>query len=768
MKFSLYLTFILVPLVVFSQDVPAFSVYFKEIPAADAILILEKTYDVSISYTNELIDNKTVSLEEKKRTLNEVLDELSLLLDVNFKIINQHYIVINKAEDIETDFQLLKEVVINEYLTRGITKNIDATFKIQPKQLDILPGLIEADVLQSIQELPGVISPNETATGLNVRGGTSDQNQIIWDGINIYHSGHLFGMVSSFNPNVTQNITFYNKGTNPRFGEQISSVVDISTTNSIAKKTNLGFGINGISADAFLETPIIKNKLSILLAYRISYENLYESNTFKKIEQKVFQNSSIIDNGISEENFHFKDYNLKLNYQLNNNNLLSASLIHIDNDLKHDYQDSNINAYYQDFIDTENNGYSLNWNKKWNDKINQVTKLSYSNYWLNYNFITEDEQNQISRFDKENKIKDYNFSSEVSILNEDNDKLSLGYQSSLKKVNYAFIETTDMPYVLDENDSKINTHSFYSNYSSRHSESFNFDLGIRANYYNQLNTFRLEPRILLIKNLNNNLKLQASGEIKNQIIYKIEESIFSDLSLENELWRLSNGNDAPIINSKHVSLGLLYHNNGWSFDFDSYYKKIKGISSLFLGFNNEDNSNYFIGNQNIYGVDFYAKKDFYKFKTWLSYSINKIDDKFDDLNNDNYFTASNEINHAISTTIAYKTKRFQVALGWKWHTGKPYTSTTINPDDNSVNFIGINTERLPNYHRLDVSSVYNFSFSKESNMKGKIGLSILNLYNRSNFLSREFTGNNIPNDPIIIEDYYSLQITPNFLFRVYW
>ena len=766
MKFSLYLIFILFPLTVFSQEEATFSIYFNKVTAADAILTLENTYNVKISYPNELIDNKTVSLKEKKRTLKEALDDLSTVLDVSYDIINRRYIVINNAENIETNYQRLNEVIINEYLTRGITKNIDATFKIQPKQLDILPGLIEADVLQSLQELPGVISPNETSTGLNVRGGTPDQNHIIWDGINMYHSGHLFGMISSFNPNVTQSITFYNKGTNPRFGERVSSVIDISTTNKIAKKENLGLGFNGISADAYFETPIIKNRLSILLAYRQSYENSVETGTFKKMEQKVFQNSSILDNKTTDEKFHFKDYNVKLNYKINNNNVVSASLIHIDNDLRHDYPDSN--KFYEDYIDTENSGYSLNWRKKWNDEITQVTKLSYSYYTLNYNFATSENQMQTLNFEKENRINNYDFSTEVSIPNKNNGTLSLGYQTTFKKVFYAFTETTDLAYILDANNSKINTHSFFSNFSGRHLKSFDYDIGFRASYYNQLNAFRIEPRILMVQSLNDNIKIQTSGEIKNQIISQIGESVYSDFSLENKLWRLSDGNEAPIINSKHVTLGLLYHKDGWSFDFDSYYKKIKGISSLLLGFYSENNNKYLIGNQNIYGIDFYTKKDFNKIKTWISYSINKTDNKFKGINNDEYFTASNEINHAISTSITYKTKRLQIALGWKWHTGKPYTLTTTNPNDNSISFIGINTERLPSYHRLDLSSVYNFPFSKKSDIKGKIGLSIWNLYNRKNHLSREFTGNNIPNDPIVIADYYSLHLTPNFLFRIYW
>ena len=768
MKLHLYFLFILLPYIVSSQVKTKVFIHFDNVLAVDAISTIEQAFDVKISYANKLIDGKTVFLEPKERSLNECLDELSSLLNVHFKIINNRYIVVNKAEEETFNYQQLNTVVINEYLTKGISKNIDATYSLQPKKLDILPGLIEADVLVSLQELPGVISPNETATGLNVRGGTPDQNHIIWDGITMYHSGHLFGMISSFNPNITQSITFYNKGTNPRFGERISSVVDITTNSKVNKTTHVGFGFNGISADGYIETPIIKEKLSILLAYRKSYENLFETRTFKQMEQKVFQNSSILDNETSEENFRFKDYNIKVNYNINNSNELSASLIHIDNDLKHNFQDFNTNQFFQDYIDTENNGYSLKWNKNWPHYISQTTTLSFSKYKLNYDFATSDNQTLLSKFDKENQIKDLNFSTEVSIPNSTKNTLNIGYQTTLKQVRYAFVETTNSSIVLDQKDSKLTTQAFFTNYSNRALKFLHFDLGLRANYYQQIDALRLEPRLLVMKNLNDHLKIQASGEIKNQAIYQIEETVYSDLSLENKLWRLSDGKESPIINSNHISIGALYNNTGWSFDFDAYYKKIKGISSLSLGFYSDNDKKYFLGHQNIYGLDFYTKKDFNNIKTWISYSINQVDNQFDGINNNHYFTSSNEIAHAVSASITYKTKKLQVALGWKWHTGKPYTLSSISANDEDINLIGVNTKRLPNYHRLDISSVYNFSFSKQSEVKGKIGLSIWNLYNQKNHLSREFTGNNIADDPIMIQDYYSLHLTPNFLFRVYW
>lgn len=754
--------------VIFSQEETAILIHFKNLPASQVIQTLEKKFDVKISYADEYLENKTVSLREKKRSLKETLFELSELLNIKFKFINEHYIIINKKDASEKELKQLNEIIIKSYLANGISKRKNATYSIIPKKLDILPGLTEADVLESILELPGVISPNESATGLNVRGGTPDQNHIIWDDITIYHTGHLFGMISPFNPYITENITFHNKGTNPRFGDRISSVIDISSNSDVVSKTHFGFGFNGISADANFETPLIKDKLSVLVSFRRSYEDYYETKTFHTLEDKVFQNTSIEDNDISEEDFYFRDYNLKLNYSLNEKNSFSFSSIHIDNDLNHIYKDINNTYSNQDILDTENEGYSLTWRKSWTENISQKTKISHSNYGLSYNFITNRNGAQVSDFNKENTIRETNFLTEFSLETKKANLFNFGYQSSFKNVKYSFIETKELRYILDENNSTVDIYSLFGNFSNRNFKYFDFDLGLRTTYYSQLDAFRLEPRLLLLKNINQNLKFQFSGEIRNQIISQIEETVLSDLSLENKLWRLADGNTAPIINSKQISAGFLYQKNKWSFDIDTYLKNTSGITALSLGFLSTGNNRFHDGRQKTLGTDIYVKKDFNRIKIWISYSFTDIKNIYDGINENKYFTPSNEIRQALSASVAYGTKKLQVALGWKWHTGKPYTISNIDPNDNSIVFDKINTGKLQNYHRLDLSSFYIFSFSKDARLKGKIGFSIRNVYNQKNHIGRDYTGNNIPNDPILVLDKYGVNFVPNFLFRVDW
>ncbi len=757
------------PLIVaFSQEKATFSIQFNDVLVTEVLVSLEKAFDVRFSYQDRFLEDKKITLEKRERTLEEILEEVSILSTLKFQKINERYIVVSEEYISLDKIQILKDVIVTGYLTKGIYKNKDATFTINPKKLEILPGLIEADILESIQLLPGVISPNETATGFTIRGGALDQNRIIWDGINMYHKGHLFGMLSAFNPNSTSEVIFHNKGTHSRFGERVSSVIDIYSTNRIADQFKAGFGVNGINADVYIETPIIKDKLSIQASLRRSYTELYQSPTFDKIADKVFQDTKITNIESTNNDFFFIDYNIKLNYKHNKNNSFYFSTIFIDNNLDYVVKDQDLNQSYNDLLEIKNDGYSFGWNKIWSPKINQKTQVFLSRYSLAYNYIASENTEQTSDFEKRNEIYDSGFSTELNVNSNTNNDLTFGYQYVLKDVSYLFKETSDLSIVLDADKTVIKTHSVYLQYLYKNPKLFDVNMGLRTNYYHELDAVRLEPRILLYKEIFRNLLLQLSGEIKNQIISEIDETVLSDLSLENKLWRLADGETFPIINSLQVSAGFLYNAMGWSLDIDGYYKSIDGKTALSLGFLNPDDSSFHIGEQNIFGVDFYAKKDFNFIKTWVSYTFNNVESSYEGINDNSNFTSSTNIKHSFTSSIAYKMKKFQVALAWNWRTGKPYTEALVSTENGIYSFVGINTKRLPNYHRLDFSTTYDFKFSKRNKLNGKLGLSIRNVYNQKNHLSREYTGNNNLNDPIVVVDKYALGFTPNFLFRAYW
>ena len=756
----------LLPLSAFSQE-EAFYIEFDDVPVMYAFTEVENVYDVLFSYKDDDLKGKRISIKREKRTLVEFLDLFKQLTQLNYKILNNRYIIINEVSQETIDLNALDKVIVRSYLAEGIEKNKNGSFNLFPYKLGILPGLTEPDVLESIQLLPGVLSPNETATGFFVRGGASDQNRLIWDGINIYHKGHLFGMISPLNPNVTSKIKFINKGSHARYGERLSSVIDMSSNSNISKTVKAELGFNGINGDALIEVPIIKDKLNIQGSFRRSYVDALETFTFSQLADKVFESTKINNSENANNEFSFLDYNVKLNYKPNKNNSLYASVISIDNQLDYVLNDTENDRRFNDRLITSNIGYGLGWNVKWNEKIKQNTTAYFSDYKLNYNFITKEDDVLGSDFEKRNTIFDSGISSEVTFDASKTSQVTLGYQYVLKDVAYAFLNTTNISIVLDTEDKTIQTHSVYGQYDYKNPKLFNLSLGLRSTYFIELDAVRLEPRLVVYKSLLKNLKFQATAEIKNQIISEIDETILSDLSLENRVWRLADGNAFPIINSQQVSAGFLYSKKGLSIDLDTYYKKLKNITALSLGFLNPENSRFNIGRQKVVGVDAFVKKRFSSFNSWLSYSFNRSESRFENLNNSKDFTSKSNVTHSVSTALSYKLNRFQFAIGWKWQTGKPYTIAEESGDRLEFND-GINTGELPIYHRLDFSSTCNFKMSKDNKLRGKVGLSIRNIYNRKNLISREYRGNNSLRDPIELIEKFSIGITPNLMFRLYW
>ncbi|WP_299523136.1 TonB-dependent receptor [Winogradskyella sp.] len=767
MRLIYILALMLLPTLAFSQEEEAFYIEFNDISLQDAIAEIEDIYDVLFSFKDDYIKGKRVSLSREKRTLSEVLSELQALTNLYYQLVEKRYIIVSVFGRTNIATETLDKVVVKSYIAKGIEKNSDGSYKLYPSRLGILPGLIEPDVLESIQLLPGVLSPNETATGFFVRGGYADQNRVLWDGINIYHKGHLFGMISPLNPNVASEISFINKGTHARYGERLSSVIDINSKTTISNDIRAELGVNGVNADAVLELPIVDDKLSLQASLRHSYTNVLETFTFDQLADKVFESTKISQNENGDNDFSFFDYNVKLNYTPNASNSIYLSIINIDNRLDYNSNESETNRDFNDILTIRNTGYGVGWNVIWNDKLRQSTKAFFSDYAFNYNFITSENDTQVSDFEKRNTIFDSGISTELNYKASEQFNYDLGYQYTLKDVAYAFINTTDLSFILDAEQQIVQTHSAYANIDYKNPKLFDLSLGLRSTYFQELDAVRFEPRLLIFKEVNERLKLQASGEIKNQIINEIDETVFSDLSLENRVWRLANGNNSPIINSKHASLGFIYAVGGISFDADVYYKRLENVSALSLGFLNPESIGFNIGDQNIFGADVFLKKQFDGFNSWISYSYNRARSQFNNLNNGNSFKSKSNITHAVSTALSYKLNGFQVALGWKWQTGRPFTIAEEGNDGIEFND-GVNTGQLPVYHRLDLSSTYSFKMSKQNKLRGKVGISVRNLYNRNNLISREYRGNNSLDDPVELIERFSIGITPNFMFRLYW
>ena len=781
MKFKLSIFLFFISLVLTSQN--TVSIDYSELELSKAFIDIEKKFNIKLSFNSNLTDNKRITIKLDNVSLEEILLAFEEKANILFeKITGRYYIIKEKAKIDLSKTQHLQEIVIKENLILGVKKNNDdSSISIFPNNLEILPGLTEPDVLQSIQLIPGVQSPTETASGLYIRGGTPDQNLILWDGIKMYHSGHFFGTISAFNPYITDKIKLYKNGTKARYGNRISGVVDITSTNDIPLNTKGGFGFNMTHADAYLNSPIGKHA-AILVSARRSINDVINTKTFKNLSDRVFQNTKISEgNKVFEDDevittndlFYFTDYTIKAIVKPNSKDEIQFSNVFTKNKLDYGFLIEEFGEASNDKLDINNQGSSINWKHVYSEKFSQTINAYYSKYDLKYagsNSIADEFSDELN---KQNKINDFGVSISSNLKLKENNAIGFGYQYSTDKVKYVLrFQDSESPEenFNESNLEKNNTHAIYTDYQYKIEDKLNLNVGIRGNYFSVLDKLYIEPRLNFEARLNTNFKFKMSAEKLHQSISQVVEFNTQEFGLENQIWILSDGDQIPLLKSTQLTSGFIFSKNGWYIDVESFYKNIKGLTSLTVGFNN--NEDFFSkGKSNVFGVDLFLKKKIKNYNTWLSYSFINNDYKFNDINNGNTFPGNSDITHHFTWSHTYNWKNFDVSLGWNIRTGIPYTQAkdiTETNDGFVINFEEINGKRLPNYHRLDLSTTYKFNFSSNKRWKGKIGFSLLNLYNKKNILSRTYEKRQslTENTEVLREvDKISLGITPNLVFR---
>ncbi|NRD24836.1 TonB-dependent receptor [Winogradskyella litoriviva] len=737
-------------------------------PLAQILLKLEEKYNVKFSYEPKTTDGILISPLYPELSLKQVITQLQLLTQLNFEILSKRFIVItpNKTKDSQNSIQHLEEVVVTNFLTKGISKTNNGTIEADKKAFEILPGLIEPDVLQIIQNLPGIISVDERISNINVRGGTNDQNLILHEGIRMYQSGHFFGLISAYNPYLSESITISKNGTSAKFGNAVSSTISIKNSDELEKTSNAGIGANLLSVDGFAKIKLT-HKTELQLAARRSFTDILVSKTYDVYFDRIFRDSELNTASNSQlaldERFLFYDFNAKFLYDIDNTSKLRLNFLNIYNDLD----------YNQVYITSDNNiqetnsqlnqvsfGASANYSKRVNQKLHFSTELYYSNYDL------DAKNNNISNnqsLEQENKVEDYGL--RIDITNAVNPSLNvnLGYQ--FNEVGVTNLEDVTNPNFISLKKEIIRTHAFFGEVE-RYSKSKNthLRLGARISYFGKLKELIIEPRFAFNQKLSDYFRLEILGELKSQTITQVIDLQQDFLGIEKRRWQLANDSNIPLIKSQQISAGLSYNQNNLLISLEGYYKNVANITAQSQGFQNQFQFVNDIGSYTVKGIDFLINKRINDFSTWLSYTFSENDYHFENLNNGNAFSNTIDLQHVANASLTYSKTNFKVGFGINWHSGRPYTTPSNLQDNlnNSIEYNQPNSSRLPSYFRTDVSAIYNFKLSK--GIKADIGASIWNIFNQTNIINRYYSLNS--DDSIIEINNRSLKLTPNLSFRV--
>nr|WP_298928833.1 carboxypeptidase-like regulatory domain-containing protein [uncultured Allomuricauda sp.] len=671
-------------------------------------------------------------------------------------------------------YEQLKEVIVYQFLTTGLIRDKDASITLNTADFGILPGLIEPDILQTLQALPGIKSIDETVSDINVRGGTNDQNLILWNGIKMYQSGHFFGLISAFNPYLTDKITVIKNGTPSAYGDGVSSVIKMETSNELSDYLTGGAGFNFISGDVYGQIPITE-KIGLQFSARRSTTDFLNTPTYNKFFDRAFQDSEVTNENniavdediIRDENFFFYDFTGKLLYDVNDQHQLRLNFISINNNL--DYIETNL-------IDLEttnsvlkqtNLSFGGQLQSQWTDRLSSNLNIYYSRYNLDAQNLFG---NQIQLLLQNNQVLEnaIKLNTDYSLLE------NLNWNNGYQYIETGITNTTNLTQPPFDSEIKgvIRIHAPHTEigYSSPENK-FIGKAGVRFNYIENLGTFSkflVEPRLNLNFRLANHLRGEVLGEFKSQTTNQIIDLEQNFLGIEKRRWILSDDNTLPITKSKQGSLGINYDKNSIYIGVEGFYKKVDGISTSTQGFQNQNQFNGEIGSYDVKGVEFLINKKGTNYSTWLTYTYNKNDYNFNAIN-PNSFPNNLDIRHTITFAGTYSYENLKLSLGVNYRSGKPFTEpqegdlaldTTVFPA--RINYESPNSSRLPDYLRVDASAIYKFNINQR--IKATTGISLLNMTNRKNSLNKYYRVTE--DNQIETVESISLGLTPNISFRV--
>lgn len=649
-----------------------------------------------------------------------------------------------------------------------LRNNVDFATTINPTKLIDLPALAETDVFKTLQLLPGIsYSPNSSE--LNIRGGSSDQNLVLFDGQTLYNLSHYYGVVSSINPNVIKDVQVYKGGYDSRFGERVSGIVDITEKSGNQKKPIIYGDINMISGNIAAEVPV-NNKLTVIGAFRRSYSDIYSTG----LASNLFTNKSPQDtSGNSRKNnppspkdtsgmtnkstpsFYFYDFNTKVTYRFSNTNNLSLSFYGGKDWYRNNYTgySQGLDLTNQDKNTWSNYGVSARWLKQWNATFYTCYQMGASGYSNEYSNTTEikrpvspspgddhflpNPNNFFNSYDK-NKLSDVSTSLENVCYLNNSHQLDFGVLARQNSIFYH--KDADKIYVYDNIDQSAWITSLYFLDKITLLPNLSVKPGFRFNFYTGNNKFYLEPRLSANYKVSNSFSVRfATGHYCQYISQVLAQQ---STEYNKSFWILADDSMHPAVTSNHFILGSSVEIGQFLFDAEAYYKNYNGLQeyiyvSQYLKYG--DFGKYFpqnggaqpryyiIGTGKSYGLDMLLQFKAKRFTSWLSYSLSKSTRQFAKLNNNKELPSPTDQTHQLSFTNMVTLGKWNFGAIALYTTGRPYYNYEINSQDlptiRSFN-------RLPNFSRLDLSANYNFTIH---NTKLKVGCTIINVLNRQNY-----------------------------------
>lgn len=638
----------------------------------------------------------------------------------------------------------IDEVVVSAVKKdKNLTSAQMGTETLSIKNIEKLPVLFgEKDVMKTIQLLPGIKSNGEGSSGFSVRGGATDQNLILLDEAPVYNASHLLGFFSTFNSDALKDASII-KGNSPaQYGGRLSSVLDVKMKDGNNKDYNLNGGIGLISSRLSVEGPIQKEKSSFIVSGRRTYADLF-----------LKTNKDYKDNKL-----YFYDLNLKANYQINENNRIYLS----------GYFGRDVLGLGDTFnTDWGNTTATLRWNSIISSKLFSNTSFIYSNYDYKISLKNDD-----TVFDLNSKIRDWNLKQDFTWFAGNKHSVRFGLQSIYHTLTPSSASGTTVS-SFPRNPRYSWENAVYINDDFKATEKLTINYGVRLAIFSVLggdtfNTYENgvltdseflekgkfgktyvnpEPRISANYRINEVSSVKGGYSRNTQNLHLLSNSNSGNPT---DQWIGSSYTVKPEI-ADQISVGYSrnFNNNNYELNAEVYYKSMKNQidfkNGAQIGFDagSDVESELLFGKGRAYGLELIAKKKSGKLTGWISYTLSKTERKINGINNNEWYNARMDKTHDLSIVATYQLNpKWSFSGLFVYSTGNAVTFPTGKYELNGqtiFQYSNRNADRMPAYHRMDLSATYEPVSNKR--FRGSWTFGIYNLYGRENAYTINFEDN---------------------------
>ena len=607
----------------------------------------------------------------------------------------------------------------------------------------------EADVLKSLQFLPGIQTSAEGTTNLSVRGGSYDQNLILLDEAPVYNPTHTLGFFSAFNTDALKDVAIY-KGVFPSwYGSRLSSVVDVRMKEGNAKKYTVTGGLGFLASRLTVEGPIEKDRSSFIVSGR--YSNIGMWLKIPAIANKINQNTK-------NSRVSFYDLNVKLNKQLGAKDRLYLSAYT-------GYDNFFLNAINKENeMNWSNTTVTARWNHIFNSRLFSNTSLLYSNYKYSYDLL-EDTRS----FTWRANLKELTFKTDFDLTINGNNQLKFGTGITLQDVLPGQVIQRSASSISKE--VQLNNRSSaqlfaYINNEQKISKRISLSYGLRAtwfaalgdamvyrynadtsavvdsNYYSKGKIMKsyvgMEPRATLRMLLSSTASLKFSYGRNYQFQHLLTNS---SVGLPTDLWMPSDSYFKPQYADQFAAgFYKTILNDSYEGSIEGYYRRsyniidFKDNAEVFL--NDKIETQVLTGQQKGYGLECMLKKNSGASTGWISYTWSKALRRINGVNNNEWYPPTYDHRHNISFVYSYSiSKRAGVSVNWVYRSGGRTTipvGTYIFYGTRWLYYGKRNEYQLLANHRLDVSATWKSREKPNRKWQGEWVFSVYNAYNRQN------------------------------------